>query len=199
MVKRKHVGAMKSGAEISRRRFVAASAGVAAGLAAPPIIPASARGADGRPAPSNRIGVGMIGLGRQAISHNLPVFVRADDAEVVALCDVDRWRLAFSKENPVWAYGLVVEVVGERAGRKVMCTYRSKHPPQEEWGGESAYFKNVGIPLSIGAQIVAHGKATGKGVLPPERVLPTQLFFAELARRGILVEEEIVEEGVLTD
>jgi lysine 6-dehydrogenase len=103
----------------------------------------------------------------------------------------------FSKENLVWAYGLVVEVIGERAGRRVMCTYRSKHPPQEEWGGESAYFKNVGIPLSIGAQLVAHGKATGMGVLPPERALPTNLFFEELARRGILVDEEIVEEGIL--
>lgn len=103
----------------------------------------------------------------------------------------------FSKENPVWAYGLVVEVTGERAGRRVTCTYRSKHPPQQEWGGESAYFKNVGIPLSIGAQLIARGQVTGKGVLPPERALPTAPFFAELARRGIEVEEEIVEEGLL--
>ncbi len=42
----------------------------------------------------------MIGLGRQSIAHNLPVFARAGDAQVVALCDVDRWRLEFSKENP---------------------------------------------------------------------------------------------------
>ena len=42
----------------------------------------------------------MIGLGRQAIAHNLPVFARAADAQVVALCDVDRWRLEFSQENP---------------------------------------------------------------------------------------------------
>jgi lysine 6-dehydrogenase len=103
----------------------------------------------------------------------------------------------FSKENPVWAYGLVVEVTGERAGRRVTCTYRSKHPPQEEWGGESAYFKNVGIPLSIGAQLIAHGQTTGRGVLPPERAFPTAPFFTELARRGITVEEVIVEEGGL--
>lgn len=103
----------------------------------------------------------------------------------------------FSKENPTWAYGLVVEVVGERDGRRVTCTYRSAHPPQEEWGGESAYFKNVGIPLSIGAQLIAHGHTTGIGVLPPERALPTARFFDELARRQIVVEEEIVEEGQL--
>jgi lysine 6-dehydrogenase len=103
----------------------------------------------------------------------------------------------FSKESPIWAYGLVVEVTGQRGGRRVKCTYRSKHPPQEEWGGEAAYFKNVGIPLSIGAQMIAHGQITGKGVLPPELAFPTEPFFIELARRGIMVEEEIVEEGEL--
>jgi lysine 6-dehydrogenase len=103
-----------------------------------------------------------------------------------------------SKENQIWGYGLVVEVIGERNRRQVKCTYRSKHPPQEEWGGESAYFKNVGVPLSIGAQLVGHNHATGKGVLPPEQALPTDLFFSELARRGILVEETIVDEGTLS-
>jgi lysine 6-dehydrogenase len=125
--------------------------------------------------------------------------VRVGDAEMPTI-EVVRRLLAeapFSKENPVWAYGLVVEVTGERAGRRVTCTYRSKHPPQEEWGGESAYFKNVGIPLSISAQMIAHGQTTGKGVLPPELAFPTEPFFVELARRGIVVEEEIVEQGEL--
>jgi saccharopine dehydrogenase-like NADP-dependent oxidoreductase len=125
--------------------------------------------------------------------------VRFGDAEMASI-EVVRALLAenpISKENPIWGYGLVVEVVGERAGRRVTCTYRSKHPPQEEWGGESAYFKNVGIPLSIGAQLIARGQTTGKGVLPPERALPVGSFFAELARRGITVDEEIVEEGEL--
>lgn len=125
--------------------------------------------------------------------------VRVGDAEISSI-EVMRAALAqsaFSKKNPVWAYGLVVEVTGKRAGRRVTCTYRSKHPPQEEWGGESAYFKNVGIPLSIGAQMIAHRQTTGKGVLPPELAFPTEPFFVELARRGIVVEEEIVEEGHL--
>lgn len=100
-----------------------------------------------------------------------------------------------SKENPVWAYGLAVEVAGRQDGRRVRCIYRSRHPPQEEWGGHAAYFKNVGLPLSVGAQLIARGQITGKGVLPPERALPTEPFFAELARRGIEVEEENLEEG----
>jgi lysine 6-dehydrogenase len=121
------------------------------------------------------------------------------DGEIPSI-EVVRQLLAdapLSQENPVWGYGLVVEVSGERGGRRVKCTYRSKHPPQEEWGGASAYFKNVGLPLSIGAQLVAHGQATGVGVLPPEAALPTEPFFSELARRGIAVQEVIVDEGEL--
>lgn len=107
-------------------------------------------------------------------------------------------RSRFSQENPVWGYGLVVEVQGRRNGRRVKCTYRSHHPPQEAWGGQSTYFKNVGIPLSIGAQLLASGQVTARGVVPPELALPTQPFFEALARRGISVEETIVEVGVIS-
>jgi saccharopine dehydrogenase-like NADP-dependent oxidoreductase len=103
----------------------------------------------------------------------------------------------FSKENPVWGYGLVVEVKGKRAGRKVKCTFRSHHPPAEEWGGEAAYYKNVGIPLSIGAQLIAGGDVAVRGVHPPEIAFPTRPFFEALARRGITIEETLVEDGWL--
>ena len=107
------------------------------------------------------------------------------------------WVLPESKENQVWAYGLVVEVWGERDGREVKCTYRNSHPPQETWGGPAAYFKNVGIPLAIGAQMLAKGQVEAKGVVPPEIAFPAQPFFGELAKRGIQVEEEIEERGRL--
>jgi lysine 6-dehydrogenase len=125
--------------------------------------------------------------------------VQIGDGEMPSI-EVVRQLLAdvpLSRENPTWGYGLVVEVTGERDDRRVKCTYRSKHPPQEEWGGTAAYFKNVGVPLSIGAQLVAHSQNPGAGVLPPEQALPTEPFFTELARRGIAVQEVIVEEGDL--
>src|SRR5512136_1714540 len=82
---------------ISRRRFLAATgATFGAGLGIPTIVRSSALGAQGTVAPSNRIGVGMIGLGRQALAFNLWSFATAADAQVVALCDVDRWRLQLS-------------------------------------------------------------------------------------------------------
>ena len=56
------------------------------------IVPSSVFGANGQVAPNNRITVGMLALGRQAMARNLTVFLRWPDTEVVALCDVDRWR-----------------------------------------------------------------------------------------------------------
>jgi saccharopine dehydrogenase-like NADP-dependent oxidoreductase len=79
----------------------------------------------------------------------------------------------------------------------VVCTYHNDHPSQEEWGGKRAYFKNVGIPLSIGVQMIARGQVDRKGVLPPELAFSSQPFFDELARRGIQIHEEIIETGTL--
>ncbi len=139
----------------------------------------------------------MGALMRGGLLSNRPV--KVGDQEMPAI-ELSRLLLAgspISKENPIWAYGLVVEVSGMRAGRQVKCIYRSKHPPQDVWGGESAYFKNVGIPLSIGAQLIARGETTGHGVLPPELAFPVDFFFKELARREITVDETLTEEGEL--
>lgn len=130
---------------------------------------------------------------------DLPVSLGQQETTAFEACRQLLWAAPSSRENPVWAYGLVVEVGGRRGNRRVTCTYRNEHPPQEEWGGESAYFKNVGIPLSIGAQMIAHGQVEGAGVLPPELAFRAGPFFRELARRGIHVHEEIVETGELAE
>jgi len=96
-----------------------------------------------------------------------------------------------AKKNPVWAYGLVVEVVGKKGGKPAKISLKNSHPPMESWGGKSAYGKNVGIPLSIGAQMIARGKAKGKGVLPPEASLDAMSFFNELSKRGIKIGERM--------
>src|ERR1051325_10316642 len=77
---------------ISRRRFIATTA---AAVAAPTIIPASALGADGRPAPSERITMGVFGWGMQAPS-NTGNFMREADCQVVATCNIDKKHLAAS-------------------------------------------------------------------------------------------------------
>jgi len=90
---------------ISRRRFLGSVVPVAGAFAVPMVVPCSVLGAEGSVAPSNRITVGMIGVGRQVLAYNLPYFVSQPDAEVVALCDVDRWRLDVSEERSASFYG----------------------------------------------------------------------------------------------
>lgn len=64
--------------------------GLAAGVAAfPAIIPSTALGRGGRPAPSDRITMGFIGLGSMGMG-NLGSFLRQDDVQVLAVCDVNR-------------------------------------------------------------------------------------------------------------
>ena len=94
-----------------------------------------------------------------------------------------------SKETPLWAYGLLVDVYGEKDGRDVKVRLWNRHPPQETWGGKAAYYKNIAIPLSIGAQMIGRGDVEIRGVVPPETALDPDIFFGELARRGIEIHE----------
>jgi lysine 6-dehydrogenase len=98
-----------------------------------------------------------------------------------------------SKQTPLWAYGLVVEVVGKKDGRPLRFTYWNRHPPQEEWGGPAAYYKNIAIPLSIGAQMIGRGDVKARGVVPPETAIDPEIFVGELARRRIEIHERVEE------
>lgn len=74
---------------INRRAFLKGAAAMGASLALPTIIPASARGADGHVAPSNRIVMGCIGVKNQG-TNDMKGFLNFPDVQVVAVCDVDR-------------------------------------------------------------------------------------------------------------
>jgi predicted dehydrogenase len=95
---------------MKRRDFIQKTGvSVAAGLFAPTIVPASVFGKN---APSNRINIGMIGTGRQAINVNLKKgFLKLDNCRVIAVNDVDSWRMeqgaktvnkAYSKGNKAY-------------------------------------------------------------------------------------------------
>lgn len=88
---------MSDQSKLNRRQFIkgaAAAAGVAAAF--PTIIPSSARGADGAVAPSNRITMGFLGVGSQGTS-NMRGFLNQDQAQVIAVCDVDGENLNKAK------------------------------------------------------------------------------------------------------
>ena len=91
---------------MDRRNFLKNSTLAAATVGIPTIVPASVFGKN---APSNRITVGMIGTGRQGFGQNLqgtdlpaigvriPGLLDVADAQVVAVCDVDSWRMNKAK------------------------------------------------------------------------------------------------------
>jgi len=76
-------------AGLTRRAFLARS-GAMSLLAVPWIVPAAARGGNGTP-PSERITVGLIGIGAMGSGH-LHVLAGRREVELVAVCDVDRAR-----------------------------------------------------------------------------------------------------------
>ena len=80
--------------KLSRRTFVkTAIVGTAAASldlgGFPSIVPSSVFGAH---APSNRINIGAIGNGRISRCHDLPGVWRYDEAQVIAVCDLDSKR-----------------------------------------------------------------------------------------------------------
>lgn len=97
-----------------------------------------------------------------------------------------------------WAFLLFVEVLGTRAGRTARRVYRTSHPDMRVWG-RSATARMTGIPASIGAQLLAQGKVRQTGVLAPEAAFDPTEFIAELARRGIRVEERIEDYGTIDE
>jgi len=75
--------------------------GGAAALAFPAIVPSSVFGAT---APSNRIAVGAIGVGRIGRVHDMKEVLRHPDAQIVAVCDLDTRRLAAGQQLVDQAY-----------------------------------------------------------------------------------------------
>ncbi len=91
---------MKNTRCLSRRSFIrrtASTVGLAA--VAPQIVPSSVLGAAGQTAPSNRITVGFIGTGSHGVGWNLGPYLRHQDAQVIAVCDVDDGHLMRAKET----------------------------------------------------------------------------------------------------
>ncbi|WCJ59594.1 Gfo/Idh/MocA family oxidoreductase [Fontisphaera persica] len=88
----------------SRRLFLRRVALAGGALAFPDVIPAAALGADAQVAPSNRVAMGFIGMGRQALYANLPWHLSSRETQVVAVCDVDAWRLEQARQKVEAAY-----------------------------------------------------------------------------------------------
>ena len=79
----------RQGREVSRRVFLQRAGWITAeALVAPSMIPASALGQDSRPAPSERIVIGCVGVGGMGRQH-VGWFASLEDVEKAAVCDVN--------------------------------------------------------------------------------------------------------------
>jgi predicted dehydrogenase len=76
----------------SRRDFL--KMGAVAAIGFPTIVPATVFG---QTAPSNRINVGAIGVGRISRGHDLPGIWQFDQARIMAVCDLDAKRVDEAK------------------------------------------------------------------------------------------------------
>jgi predicted dehydrogenase len=95
---------MKTSSKVSRfsrRKFLA---GMAAVLAAPTFIPASAFGKAGRPSPSERIVIGIVGWGMMG-PGNTSGLMAQKDCQVVAACDLDSRPLQQAVDSINRKYG----------------------------------------------------------------------------------------------
>lgn len=80
---------VKQSAHLHRRRFLKTSLAASSAIMAPQIIPSSALGRDGAVAPSERIVLGGIGIGRRG-KYDLGCFLEQKDVQFVAVCDVKK-------------------------------------------------------------------------------------------------------------
>ena len=77
----------------TRRQFLQTATRFAAGaIAVPAFIPAAARGGPGRVAPSDRLVLGLIGMGKMCYGH-LGDLLNRQNVQIAALCDVESTRL----------------------------------------------------------------------------------------------------------
>lgn len=85
---------------MTRRNFIRS---LAAATAAPNVVPATALGSNGAAAPSNRVTVGLIGLGAMGAGH-LRVALGTGSTQILAVCDVDPIRRDEARSHVEAAY-----------------------------------------------------------------------------------------------
>ncbi|MEW4530604.1 Gfo/Idh/MocA family oxidoreductase [Maioricimonas sp. JC845] len=95
---------MSSPSQTSRRQFLAGTAVATAGAALTSFVPATALGRDGATAASERISLGVIGIGPRC-TYDLKAMLNFDDIRCVAIADVQQSRRDAGKKLVDGHYG----------------------------------------------------------------------------------------------
>ncbi len=77
-----------------------------------------------------------------------------------------------------------IEVHGTLGGRPVVRHALARFPPRPDWNLTVTEYA-VGVAGAVGAELIATGQVSAKGVVPPERCVPPGPFRAALKQRGI--------------
>jgi hypothetical protein len=155
----------------TRRKFLKTSGAASAAVGFPTIIPSSALGDSEKPAPSNRIVMGGIGLGNKGRGDHED-FLRHGEVQYVAVCDVRKKWLNEAKDKTDAKYG--------NKDCKAYNDYR------EILARDDIDAVHVGTPDHWHAQMVIEACRNGKDVFcqkPESLTLREGPLMVEAARR----------------
>ncbi|MCC7361553.1 MAG: saccharopine dehydrogenase NADP-binding domain-containing protein [Anaerolineales bacterium] len=98
-----------------------------------------------------------------------------------------------ARHEPVWGYGLHVEVTGWRDGRRIRRRLWTEQPSPETpgWSGPAAWARCVAGPFVAGALLLAQGAQQGVGVDAPEAFLPAEAFLKLVQAQGLSIHEQV--------
>ncbi|PLK45896.1 Gfo/Idh/MocA family protein [Emticicia sp. TH156] len=193
--------------DISRRKFLElgskglmATGAMAFGV--PTIVPASVFGKN---APSNRINVGAIGVGRISRGHDMPGVWKHENAQIMAVCDLDSNRVDAAQKlvngyytkktgkdfNGVKGYGDYRELLGNKdIDAVIVSTPDHWHAPivihAVEAGKDVYCQKPASLTISEGRMMADAVKRTGRIVQIGSQQRSTSQFryAVELVRNG---------------
>ena len=111
---------MTNSSSLTRRQFL--KTGTGAAIAAPTIIPSAALGQAEKPAPSNRITIGLIGCGARGMSV-MNSFLNERTTQVVAVCDPYKLHHRGKEKGRTFGRKPAAESVGKKYGTQPCDTY----------------------------------------------------------------------------
>lgn len=166
---------------MKRRRFISTSVAATAGaMVTPVIIPSSVMGQN---PPSDRIRIGQIGCGRIARGHDIGETIRYEQALFVAVCDVDRQRMADGKK-------LVDDYYRLKTGSKDYAGVKMYGDYREMLADPSIDAVIISTPDHWHAQPAIEAALAGKDIYLQK---PTSLTIAE----GRLLSDIVHRQGVI--
>lgn len=88
---------------------------------------------------------------------------------------------------------LRVEVAGEKNGKSSKYIIDSVISPYKQWPHLSQGDFSVGFPAAVTTRILGDNSINDKGFFASEQVIPTDIYFNELARRDVIVESKLIQ------